>query len=542
MAITLHPSALARFRAPTLSIAAQLAVLLCVHTLLWTWVGVASRSNFDAPGDMVEAYAWAQGWQWGYYKHPPLSAWVAGLWFWVIPETHLGYSLLSALNSAVGLAGLALLAREFLPKPWVLLAVAVASLAPGITTLAMRFNANAILISTWPWAVALFVRLMQRGGTRDALLCGLALALAMLGKYYSAVLLLSLLASALWLPAWRARLFSAPAALAAAVFLLCVAPHASWLLAQTHGPLQYAQAATGLESRGASVMRAFTFALAQGVFPLLAFLALRLALVGPARHRAFLQAALAPLRPRFEAVWLLAVLPIVVTMGATVATGARTASVWGLAIAAGLSLLAASRARDAGATLSLPRLWRTLAVVWAAVALLAPLWWHARASLGTPAVAEPREELAQALSQVWRSEFGTPLPWVSGTRALAASTSFYAADHPRYWSLWNNVVETPWADAAEVRARGAAIVCATADTACQGLAETWSPTQRKISVAKVSRGHRFEPTSYVFYFVPPLAAAGFRQSTLLAPIDDRSGGARGPQHHAVAELHRSGVQ
>ena len=178
----------------SISISAQLALLVLVHLLLWTWVGVSSRSNFDAPGDMVEAYTWAQGWQWGYYKHPPLSAWMAGLWFSVVPESHFGYSLLSAFNSAIGLVGLAVLAREFLPKPWVLLAVAVASLAPGITTLAMRFNANAVLISTWPWAAALFVRLMQRGQARDAVLCGLACALAVLGKYYSGVLLLTFLA------------------------------------------------------------------------------------------------------------------------------------------------------------------------------------------------------------------------------------------------------------------------------------------------------------------------------------------------------------
>jgi len=150
-----------RVGARTLSIPVQLALLLAVHVLLWTWAGVASRSNFDTPGDMVEAYAWAQGWQLGYYKHPPLAAWVAGLWFTVIPESHWGYALLAALNGAVGLLGLALLAREFLPRPWVLLAVAAASLNPGLTTLAMRFNANAILISTWPWAMCLFVRLMR---------------------------------------------------------------------------------------------------------------------------------------------------------------------------------------------------------------------------------------------------------------------------------------------------------------------------------------------------------------------------------------------
>ena len=508
MAISLYPAAVAPARDRSIPLSTQLAVLLLIHVLLWTWVGVSSRSNFDTPGDMVEAYAWAQGWQWGYYKHPPLSAWVAGLWFSLVPESHLGYSLLAALNSAIGLAGLAVLAREFLPRPWVLLAVAVASLAPGITTLAMRFNANAILISTWPWAVALFVRLMHRGQARDAVLCGLACALAMLGKYYSAVLLLSLLVTALWLPAWRSRLISAPVLLAVAIFALCLAPHLTWVLSQTEGPLQYAQAATGQESHGESMMRALTFALAQGVFPLLAFLALRLALTGPARHRAFWQAALAPLRPRNEAIWMLAVLPIVVTVVATLVTGARTASVWGLAIASGLALLAASRARDTGAALCLPRLWRTLAVIWVAIALLSPLWWQLRASLATPAVAEPREELAQALDRAWQREFGGPLPWVSGTRALAASVAFYAHDHPRYWSLWNSAVETPWVDAGKVRDRGAIIVCELSDSPCQALAATWSADRRSLTAAKTARGYRFEPRSYVFYLLPPLARAG----------------------------------
>lgn len=488
------------------SIAFQLAVLLAVHVLLWTWVGVSSRSNFDEPGDMVEAYVWAQGWQWGYFKHPPLSAWVTGLWFAVLPESHLGFSLLAALNGAVGLAGLAVLAAEFVPRRWVLLAVAVASLAPGLTTLAMRFNANAILISTWPWAMALFVRLMQRGRTRDAVLCGAVCALALLGKYFSALLLLSLLATALWVPAWRARLLTAPAAVALMSFALCLAPHGAWLLAQTQGPLQYAQAAAGQNSAGVSLMRALHFALAQCVFPLLALFAFRFALVGPARSGAFVQAATGPLRPRNEIVWLLAMLPIVATMLATVATGARTAWVWGLAIAAGLALLAASRAHAAGAALDLKRLWRVLGVVWLAIALLSPLWWQARAALGVPSVAEPRAELAQALQNAWQTEVGGPLPWVSGTRALAASTAFYASSHPRYWSLWDQHLETPWADNGDILERGAIIVCASGDADCRQRAQVWSAEPRSITVAKSARGFDFAPRQYVFYLLAPLTS------------------------------------
>lgn len=495
---------LAAVRSRRLSVAQQIALLLVGHLLLWTWVGWSSRSNFDTPGDMVEAYAWAQGWQWGYYKHPPLSAWVVGLWFQLVPESHLGYSLLAALNSAVGLAGLALLAREFLPARWVLLAIAVASLAPGVTTLAMRFNANAILISTWPWAIALFVRLMQHGRTRDAVGCGVACALAVLGKYYSGVMLMSLLVTALWLPAWRARLWSASVVLAVLSFAACMTPHLIWLLAQTHGPLQYAQAAAGRGSSRDSVMRALTFALAQCVFPLLAFLALRLALQGPARHGAFWQAVTAPLRPRGEATWLLAMLPILATMAATVLTGARTASVWGLAIAAGLALLAVGRARDAGAELCLSRLWRTLGVVWLAVAVLSPTWWTARAVLQEPTVSEPREELAQAISEAWEQQFGGDIAWVSGTRVLAASVAFYAPEHPLYWSLWNTAVETPWADGGAVTRDGGVIVCEPADQDCQTLAEALTVDRRVLSVAKSARGFDFDARQYVVYWMAPL--------------------------------------
>jgi len=487
-----------------------MAVLLLVHVLLWTWVGVSSRSNLDTPGDMVEAYAWSQGWQWGYYKHPPLSAWVAGLWFSVVPASQLGYSLLAALNAALGLAGLAVLAREFLPRPWVLLAVAVASLAPGITALALRFNANAILISSWPWAIAFFVRLMQRGRPRDAMLCGLACALAMLGKYYSGVLLLSLLAAALCVPEWRRRLFSAPAALAVAVFTGCLAPHVAWLLSHAQGPLQYAYEATSQESHAQAVERALHFGLAQCIAPLLAFAALRAALTGPRAGSAFVKAVVAPLRPSQDRLWLLAMLPILLTMLATVVTEARTAWVWGLPIAAGLALLASGRACDAGADLSLPRLWRTLFVIWTSVALLSPLWWEAGAAMRSPGVAEPREELAMAVARVWQTRFGRPLPEVTGTRALAASVAFYAPNHPRYWSVWNTTIETPWVTSGALHANGSAIVCDSADRACEALAAQWSAERQTLVLAKHERGFHFEPRSYALYLMAPSAVSSAR--------------------------------
>ncbi len=480
----------------------QIALLLLGHVLLWTWVGWSSRSNFDGAGDMVEAYAWGQNLQWGYFKHPPLSAWVARLWFSVVPESLAGYSLLAALNGAIGLAGLALLAREFLPRRWLLLCVAMASLTPSITTLALRFNANAILLSTWPLAAALFVRLMHRNRPIDAVGCGVVCALAMLGKYYSGVLLLSLLASACLLPQWRCRWRTVGPWLACAVFAVCMAPHLAWLLAQTDGPLQYAAAATAPESAGASVQRALHFALSQWAYLLPGLAVLAYALSG-GRRAALWQAVTAMLRPRWEATWLIGMLPVVATMAATVATGARTAAVWGLPIAAGLTLLAVCRARDAGAVPDPRRLWRAMVVVWIAIAVASPLWLLGQARGGSAAIAEPRAELAQALDAAWRNEFMVPLPWVSGSPALAASTSFYTGGQARYWSFSRPVVETPWVDVEAVRQFGGIVVCALDDAACQSLADSLSAERRNISVAKRVAGFEFAPVHYHYYVLAP---------------------------------------
>jgi hypothetical protein len=68
----------------------------------------------------------------------------------------------------------------------------------------MRFNANAVLVSTWPWAIACFALAMRTGRTRHALAAGLLCGLALLAKYFSAVLITSLVLAALLHAPWRA--------------------------------------------------------------------------------------------------------------------------------------------------------------------------------------------------------------------------------------------------------------------------------------------------------------------------------------------------
>src|SRR6476659_10059264 len=60
----------------------QLAIL---HAVLWTFTLINLKAAQDVHMDVAEAYGWGQKFLLGYGKHPPLSGWVAGVWFRIFP-------------------------------------------------------------------------------------------------------------------------------------------------------------------------------------------------------------------------------------------------------------------------------------------------------------------------------------------------------------------------------------------------------------------------------------------------------------------------
>jgi len=53
--------------------------------------------------DVAEAYAWGQKFLLGYGKHPPLSGWVAGLWFTMFPAADWATYALAMATVGVGM-------------------------------------------------------------------------------------------------------------------------------------------------------------------------------------------------------------------------------------------------------------------------------------------------------------------------------------------------------------------------------------------------------------------------------------------------------
>ena len=63
--------------------------------------GSIARNSQDMHQDMAELILWSRDLSLGYLKHPPLAAWVVGLWFSIFPLNDWSYYLSAILMPAI---------------------------------------------------------------------------------------------------------------------------------------------------------------------------------------------------------------------------------------------------------------------------------------------------------------------------------------------------------------------------------------------------------------------------------------------------------
>ena len=70
-------------------------IFLIAHLSIWTII--PSISNNNLPLDTIEALAWASNLDWGFNKHPPMSAFFPEIFFQIFGAQDWAYYLLSQI-------------------------------------------------------------------------------------------------------------------------------------------------------------------------------------------------------------------------------------------------------------------------------------------------------------------------------------------------------------------------------------------------------------------------------------------------------------
>ena len=407
------------------------------HALLWTLILVNLKTGQDVHMDVAEAYAWGQKFLLGYGKHPPLSGWVAGVWFRLFPVTNWSTYALAMATLGCALVICWLLALRVVDRRRAFFVVVMLALYPIFNFKGFKYNPDLLQLVTLPLVVLAYLDAFEKRSIRSGIWLGLAGALAMMTKYWALTMIGAVGLAALLHPARLAFLRSPAPWAAIAALVLAMLPHLIWLKQVDFVPLTYAGDTYALTDRAMIDDLALGYVLHN-----LALLAAPVLLGAVALlWRPFRWTPVPFLARGVNSgvnmsqalnVWIIqAIVAIGPPLGA-VMFHVYLKTDWGIPLffLTPLALVAipAVRVRKT-ALVSLTGIWLVITlVVWAASPKIVAYELSEKRTAG--ATYRARSELARELTEIWRMRFNSRWPVVAAYTDTGEPITFYSPDHP----------------------------------------------------------------------------------------------------------------
>lgn len=404
-----------------------------LYVVVWVVAQLVSHTNFDPTGDMIENFIWGQSFAWGQLKHPPLVGWVTGAWFELMPRSQWAYHLLAYTNAAIGLLGVAALARHLGLGAIGRAACLMLALTLPFSSLAGKLNANTILLSLWPWLVVAWLGAMQSTGVRAlsfAVLLGLLTAASLMAKYYSGLMFLALFVLTIGSKQGRTWLRRGSFWLALVVFVICLLPHLNWLVKNDFAPLYYVQAqGTG----GLDFVQMAKFSVIPLVYSLLALVGCLLLV--PRFHVRYLWKMWLP-QQKVDVLFILTVLPFALSLGFGLTGFVSLSSPWAIPLVFCFTLLWLRNLTGSLAAEELEsvnqRAQNIMLGFLCVVLVLSPIYaWH-QGKTGEDNYYLPTLEAVQQTELLWFQRIDADYRWVGGDYQDAGAVAFYGESDARY--------------------------------------------------------------------------------------------------------------
>lgn len=462
----------------------MLLALIAWHLTFWVLAPILCYRML--PLDTLELLGWGQEWQWGYYKHPPLGAWLGEIALQLSGGHPYGLYVLAQSCVVVTLIYVWRTARMFLPPHAAVIAAVLLEGGYFYTYLTPNFNMNTLQLPTWAALAYHFLQAM-RGRDRDWLYWGVCVALVMLTKYSGVLLIATCGLLLIATPAGRAALHRPGPWLGGAIAALLLMPHAAWLIEHGELPLRYLRSFDHSEAVPAymHVVEPLRFA-AAGVLGLLLSLLLFVPVYDRRGERL--------LQVRGDALLLVALCagPLLLTMLYGAATGSRLKSTWAFPFfnLAGIVLFMLPTRLDRH------RIAR-FAIALAAVALITAAGHVAyKTASDRSKTAFDGPALGAAISAAWSQRFDTPLAIVAGDHVTTAIVSTYAPSRPSML-VGGDLALSLWLTADDLARDGFAVVCAAGNACYPQLRPDGASLQQL----------RIGSQTFDYYFVPPAGRA-----------------------------------
>jgi 4-amino-4-deoxy-L-arabinose transferase and related glycosyltransferases of PMT family len=217
-------------------------IFVTTHLIIWTII--PSITNQNLPLDTIEALAWGSNLDWGFSKHPPMSAFFAEIFYQIFGSQDWAYYLLSQMCVIISFFVVFKLAEEFFEnKVFCLLSVLLLEGIYFYNFTTPEFNVNVCLMPFWSLTVLYAWKGFKNNKIIDWFLVGLFAGFGFLSKYLFIYLALGIDIFLIYMIYKKKIDFKCLVSLIS--FLIVLLPHLIWLTENNYITITYGLDRTG---------------------------------------------------------------------------------------------------------------------------------------------------------------------------------------------------------------------------------------------------------------------------------------------------------
>ena len=219
-------------------------IFITTHLVIWTLIPTLTNNNL--PLDTIEALAWGSNLDWGFNKHPPLSAFAVEIFYQIFGNQDWAYYFLSQLFVISAFFIVWIFSKDFFKnQTYSLISVLLLEGIYFYNFTTPEFNVNVCHLPFWALTVLYCWKGFKNNKIINWLLFGLFAALGVLSKYLFIYLLAAMDVFFLYMIVNKKINFKC--LISFITFILVLLPHLIWLTENDYITITYGLHRTGLE-------------------------------------------------------------------------------------------------------------------------------------------------------------------------------------------------------------------------------------------------------------------------------------------------------
>ena len=217
-------------------------IFVTTHLIVWTLV--PTLTNHNLPLDTIEALAWGSNLDWGFNKHPPMSAFLVEIFYQIFGPQDWAYYFLSQICVIISFIVIYKFSEDFFDnKNFCLLSVLLLEGIYFYNFTTPEFNVNVCLMPFWSLTVLYIWKGFKDNKIIDWLLAGLFAGFGFLSKYLFIYLGVGVDIFLIYM-IYKKKL-DLKCLVSLIPFLIVLLPHLIWLTANNYITITYGLDRTG---------------------------------------------------------------------------------------------------------------------------------------------------------------------------------------------------------------------------------------------------------------------------------------------------------